>query len=217
MIMIKVKRLTGDASRLLDPAASEWRSAPEETLALQPTPLLSQPSLYVQAKWKDGGYGVTPEVRVRAGHNGEAVFFHLSWNDADEDSVIGDTDRFTDAAAVLFPVLNDAPLTSMGSPDQPVNAWVWRPDLENPLSVTAQGIGTAVRNDDGSLAAQAVHAGGTWSAVVSRGFTSESAGSVALQAGKQTKVAFAVWQGSTQERGGLKAVTLEWQPLEIEA
>jgi hypothetical protein len=30
-------------------------------------------------------------------------------------------------------------------------------------------------------------------------------------------VGFAVWQGANQERGGLKAVTLDWEPLEIEA
>lgn len=217
MTVITVKRLTGDASSLLNAAADEWRSAPEEKLALQPTPLISQPSLYVQAKWKDVPYGVTQEMNVKAGHNGEAVFFHLTWRDENQDSAIDDTDHFTDAAAVLFPLLDDAPLLSMGSPDQPVNAWLWRPDLENPFSVTAKGVGTTVRSQDVSLAGQAAYADGAWSVVVSRGFTSDSKDSVALQAGKQGKVAFAVWQGSNGERGGLKAVTLEWQPMEIEA
>ncbi len=34
--------------------------------------------------------------------------------------------------------------------------------------------------------------------------------------GQTTKTGFAVWQGSNQERAGIKATTLEWQPLEIE-
>jgi hypothetical protein len=29
-------------------------------------------------------------------------------------------------------------------------------------------------------------------------------------------VGFAVWQGGNQERGGLKAVSPDWEPLEIE-
>jgi DMSO reductase family type II enzyme heme b subunit len=38
-----------------------------------------------------------------------------------------------------------------------------------------------------------------------------------LSPGQRAKVAFGVWQGSNAERAGLKAVTLEWQELEIEA
>jgi DMSO reductase family type II enzyme heme b subunit len=40
---------------------------------------------------------------------------------------------------------------------------------------------------------------------------------VNLGPGDTGKVAFAVWQGANQERGGLKATSLDWEPLEIEA
>lgn len=216
VVVIKVKRLSAESPRLLDPSAPEWRSLPEETLVLQPTPLLSQPSLYIQAKWKDVPYGVTTSVNVKALHNGAAIFFHLRWADETNNDSITDTDTFADAAAVLFPVKGDAPLTSMGSPDQPVNGWLWRPDLETMLSVTVQGVGTAVRNADSSLAAQNAYSDGGWNVVVSRALQSESPNAVQLKPGDQGKVAFAVWQGANNERGGLKAVTLEWQPLEIE-
>jgi DMSO reductase family type II enzyme heme b subunit len=216
MLVIKVKRMTGDASRLLDPGATEWEAVPEERLTLEPTPLTSQPSLYVQNKWAERPYGAVSSLRVRAGHAGGRVLFRLSWQDASKDDSIGDTDRFTDAAAVLLPVKDDAPLLSMGSPDQPVNAWYWRADLERPWSVTAQGIGTAVRNDDAALASAAAHEGGAWNVVISRGMAAESAGAASVAAGQRSKVAFAVWQGSDAERAGLKAVTLEWQDLEIE-
>ncbi len=96
------------------------------------------------------------------------MFFRLSWQDETKNDKIPDTDRFPDAAAVLFPVRLDAPLQVMGSREQPVNAWYWRPDLEEPLSVTATGIGTSVRETNGSLAADASYGEGGWQVVISR-------------------------------------------------
>lgn len=185
-------------------------------LLLAPTPLAAQPSAYVMAAWAERPYGVTKEVAVQAAHNGAFIFFRLEWGDETEDGGIDDTDRFTDAAAVLFPVRGDAPLLSMGSPEFPVNGWYWRPDQEAPFSVTARGLGTTVRNANGGISAQGGYLGGGWSVVISRQMWAEKADIVALHAGQQGKVGFAVWQGSNRERGGLKAVTLEWQPLEIE-
>ncbi len=213
--MVRVKRLSADSSQLLDPSAPEWLPVPRETLLLAPTPLAAQPSLYVQASWAERPYGATREVAVQAGHNGSAIFFRLEWADETKDAGIDDTDRFTDAAAVLFPVRGDAPLLSMGSAEFPVNGWYWRPDQEAPVSVTAQGLGTTVRNANGGISARSSYDRG-WSVVISRQMWAEKADIVALHAGQQGKVGFAVWQGSNRERGGLKAVTLEWQPLEIE-
>ncbi len=202
---------------MLDPAASEWRSVPLQPLALQATPLIAQPSAYVQASWRDRPHGLIDSVNVQAAHDGSEVFFRLSWRDGTRDDAISDTDRFTDAAAVLFPAKGgDAPLTSMGSPDQPVYAWYWRPDFEEPVSVTAQGLGTTVRHQEAGLRARASFEDGGWKVVLSRRLSSHSSGVAALLPGKTGKVAFAVWQGANSERGGLKAVTMEWQPLEIE-
>ncbi len=215
--MVTAGRISVPSDRLLDPTGAEWASAREETLTLQPTPVGSQPSEYVVNAWKERPYGLTGELRVAAAHNGEALFFHLSWRDDTRDDSMPDTDRFTDAAAVLVPVRGDAPLQAMGSPEQPVNAWYWRPDLEGPLSVSATGLGTTVRGGDGSLAAAASYADGGWQVVISYRFPSRAdEGLTALRPGRTTKAAFAVWQGSNQERAGIKAVTLEWQPLEIE-
>ncbi len=217
--MVRIKRLTADDARLLDPNAAEWRSLPGEPVTLAPTPLTSQPSLYVQATWENKPYGMTQQATVRAAHNGSSIFFHLTWGDPTEDSEIKDTDHFTDAAAVLFPVKGDAPLTSMGSADQPVNAWYWRADFEEPVSITAQGTGTTVRHLSAGLKAGASFGDGRWSVVISRAIGSPDGSAVTLrpgQIGQTAKVAFAVWQGSNRERGGLKAATLEWQPLEMD-
>ena len=77
--MVRVRRLTADDARLLDPNAPEWRSLPAESVTLAPTPLTSQPSLYVQATWENKPYGLTQQATVRAAHNGSSVFFHLTW------------------------------------------------------------------------------------------------------------------------------------------
>ncbi len=214
--MVTAIRLKAPASRLLDPGAAEWRSAPEEALALEPTPWGAQPSEYVQVAWRDRPYGLTHELRVASAHNGEAIFFRLRWQDETKNDGIADTDQFADATAVLFPLKGDAPLSNMGSRQQPVNAWYWGADLEEPVNVTAQGLGTTVRHQDGLLEARGLCDDGGWQVVISRPLAASSENAVALRPGQRGKVGFAVWQGSNQERAGIKAVTPDWQPLEIE-
>jgi DMSO reductase family type II enzyme heme b subunit len=214
--MVIAKRIDATDTVLIDPVSPEWDQTPPSDLTLEPTPITAQPSQYIQEKWKVTAYGVIENVTVRAAHNGERLYFRLSWADETGDEAINDTDQFTDAAAVLFPVNGDAPLQSMGSPKEPVTAWYWRPDLEEPLSVSAQGIGTSGRIQDPELGAFGVYEQGSWSVVLRRKLTSQASEDVNLTPGSSGKVGFAVWQGSHQERGGLKAVTLEWEPLEIE-
>jgi DMSO reductase family type II enzyme heme b subunit len=215
--MMKAQRVAADDAILLDPAAREWEAVPASELTLQPTPITSQPSLYIQGKWNGQPYGQTGPLSVRAAHNGERLYFRLSWRDETNNDGIRDTDQFSDAAAVLFPVKGDAALQSMGSPEQPVNAWYWRADAEAPLSVTATGLGTSVRHEDGSLRAAASYESDGWRLVMGRPLVVNQEGMVQLRSGWQRKVGFALWQGANQERGGLKAVTLDWEPLEIEA
>ena len=200
----------------MDPAAPEWDAAPEETLALQPTPWASQPSEYAQNAWKERPYGLTGAVKVAAAHNGEALFFRLSWQDETKDDSIRDTTQFADGAGVLFPVRGDPMLQTMGSANQPVNAWYWRADLEAPISVTATGLGSTVRSANGSLSAAASYESGRWQVVISRPFGAQGKDIVALSPGLTGRVGFAVWQGSNQERAGVKATTLDWLPLEIQ-
>ena len=215
--MIKARRVEAADSALIDPAGGEWRSAPATRLSLEPTPLISQPSVYVQAKWETIDYGATGGVSVQALHNNSGIFFRLQWDDATENDDIRDTDQFPDAAAVLFPVNEDASLASMGSPQNPVNAWYWRPDMETPFSVTSQGTGSTLRTVDPSLRGSSAYAAGGWAVVIGRALKSAGEGYTQLGTGRAAKVAFAVWQGSNSERAGLKAVTLEWQELELEA
>jgi DMSO reductase family type II enzyme heme b subunit len=191
---------------MLDPAGGEWRAVSGEQVHLEPTPLTAQPSRYVQASWRDRPYGRLTGLHVKAAHNGDRLFFHLAWDDETRDDATGDTDRFVDAACVLFPSGEDAPLAGMGSPEQPVVGWFWRPDLDAPLQVMAQGTGTTRRNPDGDLRAAARFEPGGWRAVISGLRT----------ATPPSKVAFAVWQGANSERAGLKAATMDWHELRLE-
>ena len=215
--MVEVRRVTAGDAVLLDPASREWNAVRASELTLRPTPITAQPSLYVQAKWNDEPYGILARLAVRAAHDGARLYFRLFWMDETNNEGIRDTDQFADAAAVLFPVNSDAPLQSMGSPEAPVNAWYWRADLEDPLSITAQGTGTTRRTQDTELQAQGHHSNGAWNLVICRRLASSGEGYISLTPGVSGKVGFAVWQGANQERGGLKAATLEWEPLEIEA
>jgi len=166
--MITARRVEATDSALIDPAGGEWRSAPATEVSLDPTPLISQPSVYVQAKWEPTDYGATGALSVQALHNDNGIFFRLQWDDTTNDDDIGDTDQFTDAAAVLFPVNEDAPLSSMGSAEQPVNAWYWRPDLETPFSVTSIGTGQTRRTVDPSLRGNGAHQNNVWAVVIGR-------------------------------------------------
>jgi DMSO reductase family type II enzyme heme b subunit len=212
-----MQRVSAEDSALMDPASRAWDGVEAAEVKLDPTPVNAQPSMYVQAKWKEIPYGTLPTLSVRSAHNGDAAYFRLAWTDDTANDAIRDTDQFGDAAAVLFPVKDDASLQSMGSPDEPVNAWYWRADLEAPYNITAQGTGSTSRGEDSALHAVGDNRGEGWSLVISRSLGGGDEGHVALNPGAPAKVAFGIWQGANKERGGLKAVTLEWVPLEIEA
>jgi DMSO reductase family type II enzyme heme b subunit len=215
--VITAVRVDAATQELLDPTAAAWQSVPEKSVTLLPTPLGSQPSVYILAAWEGREYGLDRELSVRAAHNGEAIFFRLAWNDDTEDVSIPDTDRFTDAAAVLFPLKERGLIITMGSTEDPLNAWYWRPDLERPINVTVNGLGTSVRHSESFLMAASEHSGEGWSVVMGRPFDVDGPNAASLHPDRQRKAGFAVWQGSNQERAGLKAVTLDWEPLEIEA
>jgi DMSO reductase family type II enzyme heme b subunit len=217
--MVTAAKVSAPTETLLDPDASAWGSMARQRVELQLTPLVLQPSEYVQNKWASLTYGGTREVRVAAAHNGEAIFFRLEWDDESDDSHPNNMANFPDQAGVMLPIKGDAPIAEMGLAAQPVNMWLWRADVERPFYVTAQGRGTSQRAADSPLSGRGVWRDGTWRVVISRPFNVNlPAGLVVpLAPGMAHKCTFAVWQGGNKERGGLKAYQPIWQPLEIES
>ncbi len=216
---MRVRRVDAKSKELLDPGDPSWRRVKASNVVLSPTPLDLQPTDYVRVSWKGNPYGKLSSMRVTALHNGRDIFFRLVWEDDSVDGKIADINQFVDAAAVLFPMSDDAPLFGMGTTGKPVNAWFWRADWERPKNVAAEGMGTTKRRDDPALASTARHTRGRWDLVLSRSLNGKGApeGTVALVPGDTSKVAFAVWQGGNKERAGIKAFSPDWQELQVEA
>ena len=213
---MRAKKLDAAANELLNPASPLWTDVEGEVVELEGTPVQLQPSHYIRGKWSDRPTGSVRALTVRPVHNGRQLFFHLEWRDETADC--GYADRgFPDAAGVLFPLNGDAPLQTMGAPDAPVNAWYWRADDPTPHSIVATGLGTVAEVDGARLSGQAVWDAGQWRVVIGRSLRSpDGAGVVRFRKDRPAKVAFAVWEGSHGERGGIKSFSRTWRQLELE-
>lgn len=213
---MRAKRVDVDSKVLLDPTASQWQDVPSEAVALGPTPADGQNSRYAELWARERPYGKLASLSVRSAHNGKEIALLLEWADSTQNLDFLDG-KSPDGAGVLFPVKGDAPLLSMGSEGQPVNAWYWRADLgEAGENLTASGLGTVEMTGDGQVGTGAKWEGGTWRVVLSRALGADGE-AAALEAGKTVKVAFAVWDGGLGERAGLKSFSKEWLELELEA
>jgi DMSO reductase family type II enzyme heme b subunit len=212
------KKVALDSKTLLDPASPEWEKVPVETINMGGTPLANQPSQYIRTVWADRPIGKVRFLKVRAAHNGKDLLFHLEWQDESQD-VDFKSRGFPDGAGVLFPLNGDAPLTTMGSEGAPVNAWFWRADQpEAARNVRAQGIGTAEDSEKSRIVARSRWKDGTWRLVLSRPLAAadQKGEAVQLAPGGSTKVAFAIWEGSSGERAGIKAFSKQWHELNLE-
>lgn len=214
-----VKRMDVNGDVLGDPAAGIWNMAKGETVALMQAPVAMQPTKYIVAKWKDQPYGQTKSLMVKALRNADEIAFRLEWLDPTKNEQRIENTDFPDAAAMLFPLSEDAPLF-MGMEGAPVNLWYWRADHPTRArSDVATGIGTSRVVDDTSISAHAVHGNGRWAVVLRRALRVEKEAASAIQiAPAQTlRTTFAVWEGGNLERAGIKAFSPAWLELKIEA
>lgn len=214
------KRLDIDAETLGDPEATLWGRFVSRKVALVATPAGLQNSKYILAKWSDGQFGQTSALGLQAAHNGTELAFRLEWECAPRSDAPLDNDQFADAAALLFPLSESAPLI-MGAEGAPVNIWHWRADRPKAArNNVAAGIGTSRLTGNGpAIATRAVHHGGRWFLVLRRALTVTPpvAEAVQFETGKTHRVALAIWKGSNAERAGLKAYSPEWVELTLEA
>lgn len=203
---------------LLNPAAPQWSKVPAEKLRLGGTPLQLQPSRYVRTAWAGKPIGAVRFLKVQAAHNSKDILFRLEWHDDAKDMDYGDGSRFPDAAGILFPLDGDASLPTMGSEEHPVNAWYWRANFstDEAQNLVARGLGTAAETAKSNVQARAKWADGSWAVVFARPLSGNGGDGVRLARGGSVKVAFAVWEGASQERGGIKSFSKEWQGLTIE-
>jgi DMSO reductase family type II enzyme heme b subunit len=208
-----------DIQTLLDPDSKAWRGVASETLALIGTPAGMQPTAAIRASWMDRHIGAVEKVDVQALHNGEILAFRLEWEDATENGSITDNDTFPDAAAIALPASEDAPLVVMGAPGAPVNAWFWRADQpDGAREVSAEGLGTSRPLRGSPVQARGAWKGGRWRVVIARALqVADSKGAAQLTPGTETGFGVAIWEGSNQERAGIKSFSGDWLPLSIDA
>lgn len=216
---MRARRVAPGGGDLGDPASALWSRAESERIALIATPLALQPSAYVKASREERPFGRVREVEVRALHDGSQIAFLLEWEDTDRDVDPPGDERFPDGAALLFPLAEGAPLVTMGAEGKPVNAWHWRADRpEHARNNVALGLGTTRVTPDASIGTVAHWDHGRWRVVFRRALRSSAPPEEAVQmkAGDVIQVAFAVWDGSNGERGGLKSFSPAWQEITLE-
>ncbi len=214
---MKAVKLLLATRTLLNPAAQQWAKVPPEDVSLGGTPLHRQPTKYIRAAWAGKTLGAVRLLRVQAAHNRKDIAFRLEWEDESQDRDYGDGSVFPDAAGVVFPLNGDAPLEDMGSPEAPVNTWYWRANFPEGEAedLIGTGLGIVKETAKSFARARARWEGGRWAVVLTRPLDTDGGG-VQLTLGKATKVAFTVWEGSSQERAGLMSFSKRWRELEIQ-
>lgn len=206
-----------------DPKSPLWPSPVE-------VPLTSQTLVYPLPAAAE-----SRSVYVSALHNGTHIAFLLSWRDATKDvATPGGLDAFPDAVAIQFPVSRaQLPYICMGTVDNPVNIIYWRAGVgvENLVAGAGYGLSPQQREALGLQAtptspvellpaeaqvviANATYSNGTWYVVVVRPLGSVHPLMSSLSDG--FSAAFATWDGSKGERGGVKA-TSGWVSFALEA
>lgn len=217
--MIVARRIDLATTELSNPDAPIWRASAARKVNLVTAPVAMQPSKYIQAKWRDENFGQLRELGFQVLHNGTDVAMRLEWRtDAPQHRPLGDNDQFPDAAALLFPLHDDAPIF-MGFAGAPVCIWHWKADRSNTAIVNvAEGVGTSRAHPAANVGVQCVLQDGHWQLVFKRRLEPESA--IAAHQPRFTvdtpvRVGFAVWDGTKQERAGLKAVSPSWTEFRL--
>ena len=217
---MQCKKVTASREQLLDPVAATWNGIAGEPLTMAATPLANQPSEYIKASRDEKQIGKVHHLMVQTAHNGQDIFFRLSWEDDSHNVEITDNNQFPDGCGILMPLKGgDPPIDEMGSRDSPVNAWFWRADFQDKSHNTiARGLGTTQFSQVCPIVTKSTWGNGAWSVVFARPLAVPDLQDEATQLapGSSVKVGFAVWEGSNGERAGVKSFSKEWRELAIE-
>jgi steroid C-25 hydroxylase gamma subunit len=198
-------------SDYLSPSAPGWKAVKAEAVPLIPTPLMMQPTAYIQKSWEGREYGKTTPLEVASVHDGQGWALRLRWQ-----GVSAAGFDFPDSLAVALPLKPASVLALMGSPEAPIHYLRWRANKEALQSQLATGIGKSVAGPALKTTVQASADGTHWNLVISRPL---AAGPElpALKPGAKERIGFALWRGSNDERGGIKAFSIDWTAMVLDA
>lgn len=193
-----------------DPDDIIWERLPEYRVHLAPAPAV-HPSVELRIDEDDQGQ----DVYVTLAKTSERFYVRLRWRDETRDAATR-RDRFRDGAAVQFAIGDEATSYIMGTgPEEPVNIWYWRSDRNIVESLAAGGPGSTTALEDQPVSGDARYMLGEnpvanqWVVVMSRPIDTTGAHQVSLDRAK-VPMAFALWQGGTGQRDGLKNVSEDW-------
>ena len=112
----------------LNPDAKLWSSSDGPKMIS----LELGPQMITNPKWPDPS---VKKVSLGAVRNDSDIAFVLEWEDAAQDNSFGHSDRYTDQAAIMFPLnpVEEAPLITMGSENEVVNIWQWKAAWEKDI------------------------------------------------------------------------------------
>jgi DMSO reductase family type II enzyme heme b subunit len=206
-------RRVADVGGYLEPDSTLWTSVEAQAVEMAPAPLGLQPTAYVIVSWTARPYGELARLSFASVHDGSRIAVRLAWADATQDD--GKGEAFPDGAAITFPVSGDPILVQMGSPDAPIHAVQWQARANATRSVLMTGIGSSRPGPPVAEAATGTYADGAWRLVLSRTLASPEGGAV-LRPGQPSRIGMAVWNGSNQERAGIKAASVDWVNFQLE-
>lgn len=193
------------------PGAAEWAAMAPQDIALTATPLSMQPTPYIQQSWGGKPYGQTPALKAACVHDGHEWALRVTWQ-----GVSGMGHDFPDALAVALPVKGKPVLALMGQPDAPIHMLRWQANKEKLRIISATGIGKSIDGAAVKCGVQARAVDNEWQVVFTR-VLGHGAGVAPLLAGKKTGIGFALWRGANDERAGIKAFSIDWIELALDA
>jgi len=210
--VIKMRcRRVNDIGKFLSPDSIGWDPGTFESVSMSPAPLAMQPTEYVRNSWQGKEYGAIRALHVAAVHDGRAWAIRAAGM-----SISPPHGDFPDAFAIALPVRGNPVLALMGSEEAPIHYLRWAANKDGVRSVLATGIGTSQPGPPMQCHAAAQKTHDQWQIVIKRPLNVGLPGA-RLTAGAKTGIGFAVWHGGNDERAGIKAFSIDWTELALEA
>lgn len=180
----------------------------KKTIDLIAAPAGMQPGGYIAKAYRDAVLPNTKKGSIEVVAQGDGYRVTLEWNCPNPVyDATTNTNMFVDAAAVLAPAVKDAPLFTMGAPEQALHGALWRADRKELHQIDSAGLGTVKRSTPpATWQVTSEWQSGAWRVVF------DLAPWPNLKA--QGQIAFAIWRGELQERGGLKSISPLWISLD---
>lgn len=194
------------------PDAASWERIAHYCIVLRPAPPV-HPSAVIRGTQSPQ----STMLHFSVASDGARFFVRLQWRDDTRD-VVSAFDRFADAAAVEL-ALDDGVRTSymMGSADAPVNIRLWKADTPAAQDLAAAGFGTTTALAAGGIAAAGRYVTGdrSWTVVFARPLRTTDAHQAVLAPGRAIPLAFAVWEGSLDQRDGHELTSTHWVTFQL--